>query len=843
MTPRATYRLQFHADFTFADAEAIVPYLHDLGISHVYASPITAATAGSSHGYDVADPTRINPELGGDDAFRSLAAALRARDMGAIVDIVPNHMAASPENPWWADVLQHGRESRYARFFDIDWSRHKGRLLLPVLGAPLDEVIAAGDLRLAEKDGRSVIQLYGEQHYPLEPKTAPSPNDLDSFNEGNRIGRELLNSLVQNQKYRLAWWRIGHDELNWRRFFSISELAGLRVEEPEVFDAVHELPLRLYREGLIDGLRIDHVDGLADPAAYLHRLRHRLTEEEPQRPAEAPAGPAYLVVEKILGPGEALPSDWPIDGTTGYEFMDQVSAVLHDPAGEAPLTEHWVALSGRPAAFEAEERQARGEIMRWEFGAQYAASAEAFLALAQRSPQTARYTRLMWFRAVEALLRIFPVYRTYGAKGGSPPSDAAVRERVRAHLREVVALGEAEVAEHILAWLAGEGPAQDHAGEAVRRFQQLSAPIAAKGVEDTAFYRYGRLLSRNDVGFDAEIFAAGAHGFHQAQAERARHWPASMLATATHDHKRGEDVRARLAVLSQVPGEWIEASDAWRKKLGQTAEGVDAGDLYMLLQMVVGAWPEGAEPADGAAMRGYAERLSAWQVKAVREAKLRSSWTDPDEEYEERLAGLIYVLMTGPTLKELRRDIHAFVETLEPRRRVNSLAQTFLHYSAPGVPDLYQGAEFADLSLVDPDNRRPVDYEERAQALAARSVEKQALIREMLALRQERPDVFLGGYEAVPVQGARAENLIAFVRSAEDGALLFMGQRGLAKAAAPGSFAAEEAEFWKGTTLALPKPHRLNGSGVVDLAELVRTGEEGLLPASLPVSVRLLGSG
>lgn len=806
MTPVATYRLQFHPGFTFADAEAIIPYLRDLGISHVYASPLAEARAGSSHGYDVIDPTRISQALGGEDGLVRLVAALRGAGMGLILDIVPNHVAAHPTNPWWADVLKHGEQSRYAAFFDIDWTRHDGRLLLPVLGHPLETVLEKGQAEIAERGGKQHLVLYGDQAYPLAP--------------GSLVPGDIAATL-EAQHYRLAWWRLGHDELNWRRFFSISELAGLRIEDQQVFSAVHELPLRLYRERLIDGLRIDHIDGLADPAAYLATLRARLAALDEERRD----GPAWLVVEKILGRGEQLPADWPVDGTTGYEFMDQVSLLLHEPAAEQPLTLHWVMVSDRPDTFASEELTARRQMLHWEFSAQLEACIDALLALAEHTPETALQSRAAWARAAESVLVLFPVYRTYGTGEDAAEADDAARAHVEQLLPAEAPPGEIELAQTILAWLAGEGPAAGEAGEFVHRFQQLSAPIAAKAVEDTAFYRYGRLLSRNDVGFDAARFSVSVEEFHRWQAERARNWPRSMLTTATHDHKRGEDVRARLFAASALAGDWVAASGDWLARMPGASE-VEAEDRYMLLQVLLGAWPEGVGADDGIALADYAGRLKTYAIKALREAKLRSSWAAPEEEYESKVLAAIDALVLAPGHSDLRREITALIDRLAPIERVKGLAQTFLRNTCPGIPDLYQGAELAERSLVDPDNRRAVDYALRARLLEERGHEKQRLLSDLLHLRSQHPAAFAQAYQAVEVTGEGAGDLIAFTRGLGAGRLLMLAALGLQSGDRVPEFA--DPRGWGGLTLAAPIDR--------PLAELIESGGN-LLATGLPCAI------
>ncbi|GGB23859.1 malto-oligosyltrehalose synthase [Sphingomonas metalli] len=752
MTPRATYRLQLHKDFTFADAERIVPYLARLGISHAYCSPITVAASGSTHGYDVVDPTRINPELGGEDGFRRFVAALRAHDMGTIIDIVPNHMGvAGGENNWWNDVLARGEDSEFAGVFDIDYSRP---IVLPVLGDPLLKALADGAIAV---EGDEVV-AYGEHRFPLRP---------EDRGVGPVEGDDLA-ALLDRQHYRLAWWRTADDELNWRRFFTVNELAGVRVGQEPVFERTHALYFRLWQEGLIDGVRIDHVDGLTDPAGYCRRLRARF-EAMPRDDGR----PAIIWVEKILGAGEPLAKDWGIDGTSGYDFMEEVAALLHDPVGEAPLGEAWAALSGRPADFAAEELQARQDVLSWQFEGQLTACVRAFVALAESDPDNV-LTPEMLRRAVERLLWIFPVYRTYGLGDQAPAADFAIREAARARVAPLIPPGEDFVVDAVLAWLAGDGPGDATlAAEAVRLFQQLSAPVAAKGVEDTAFYRYGRLLSRNDVGFDPLRFAGSIEEFHAAMEARARDWPRALLATATHDHKRGEDVRARLAVLSEVPDRWLAAVERWNGLAEQALAGVDPADAYMLWQTLYGAWPDGLAQDDAAGLAAFAERVKAWQQKALREGKLRSSWEAPQEDYEALVAGAIDALLDPERSAEILRDLTAFRDALARPAMANVLAQAALRLTVPGVPDTYQGTEWLDLSLVDPDNRRPVDYAARDAALAAKGDPKQALIAGLLALRREQPALFaMGGYRPLAVEGPQAGHILAFAREHEGERLL-----------------------------------------------------------------------
>lgn len=720
--PRATYRMQFHKGFTFADAEPQVPYLDRLGISHLYASPITVAAAGSTHGYDVIDPTRINPELGGEAGLRSLVAALHARGMGVVIDIVPNHMGvAGGGNAWWNDVLAKGQDSAHARVFDIDWSR---RLVLPVLGDTLTATLADGDLAI---EGDEVV-AYGEHRFPLRA----DGRDGD------------LAAVLDRQHYRLASWRVANDELNWRRFFTVNDLAGVRIEDPAVFEETHALYFRLYEEGLIQGVRVDHVDGLTDPIGYCRRLRERLGPD------------AWIVIEKILGAGEGQPVGWGVDGTSGYDFMEQAALLIHDPLGALPLEELWQDVSGRYQGFEAEEFEARQDLLAWQFAGQLDACVAAFVALNTDEAVTAAMLR----RAIERLLWVFPVYRTYGTGDAAAVQDAQIRGLVRERVSWLIPPGEAHVVDRILGWLAGEGPDQDRgdAADAVRRFQQLSAPIAAKSVEDTAFYRSGRLLSRNDVGFDANVLGIGIDEFHALMADRVRDVPRAMLTTATHDHKRGEDVRARLAVLSTIPDAWRTRVEAWEAMSFAWNHDVDGGDRYMLLQTIVGAWPD-AGPSDD-----FADRLKAWQQKALREGKLRSSWEAPDEAYEAAAAALVNSYLSDPRFVA---EVTAFVAEIAPAAEANTLVQTLLRYTVPGVPDLYQGTELADLSLVDPDNRRAVDYAARAALIGSDTAPaKFRLIADLLALRRSHPALFADGdYRPVAVDGS--DRILAFTRHAD----------------------------------------------------------------------------
>jgi (1->4)-alpha-D-glucan 1-alpha-D-glucosylmutase len=769
VTPRATMRLQLHKAFTFADAAALVPYIADLGISHVYSSPILTARAGSIHGYDVVDPTSINPELGGEQAFRDFVAVLRAAGLGLIVDIVPNHMAVgASDNPWWTDLLRHGRSSRYADFFDVDWEVDdpdlRGKVLAPFLGRPYGDALDAGEIRLVITASGEPMIRYFDSEFPIDPAEYAHIAECgaESFDPSNPGGRCNLHRLLQRQHYRLAWWGVAGDEINWRRFFDINGLAGLRIEVPTVFEATHATLFRLYAEGLIDGFRVDHVDGLSDPPGYCRQLRQRLQELAPGRHA-------YLVIEKILGSGESLPADWGVDGTSGYDFMNEVSALQHDQSSAPVLGQLWHSATRRPADFESEEVPARLETLLRGFEAQLTCVTRALHGVARSSRNTRDTSAAAIRRGIVALLSHFPVYRGYDAGSKRSASDQVAFAKALAAAKQTTPASAHTVLDQLDRWLGGE-PGDKMA---VTRFQQLSAPVAAKAVEDTAFYRYGRLLSRNDVGFDVARLGGSIAEFHRSCADRLAQFPDAMLATATHDHKRGEDLRARLAVVSEIPDQWAAFLNQCRALPGERPE---PADEIMLYQMIVGAWPLDLSATDRAGCNAFAERLAAWQQKALREAKLRTDWTAPNEGYEATARNFLFSLFApeGDFLPLAR----SFIEFIAAAGAVNGLAQAVLKLTVPGMPDFYQGTEFWDFSLVDPDNRRPVDYAARRRALAADAKPaeclmswrdgrvKQAIIHKLLDLRRQAPELFArGDYSPLPVSGTLENHIVAFTRS------------------------------------------------------------------------------
>ncbi|MFC3607322.1 malto-oligosyltrehalose synthase [Stutzerimonas tarimensis] len=839
----STLRLQFHRDFTLNDAAALVPYFARLGISHVYASPLLTARPGSMHGYDVIDPTRINPELGGETALRAFIDTLHEHGMGLILDIVSNHMAVGGRgNAWWLDVLEWGQRSPYAKFFDIEWHSPdpllEGLLLVPVLGVDYGEALLDGQIKIKlEVDHGQLYAEYYEHCFPLTPpsygellrgadeprlrtlaqhfdalRTEPAPyttavqlrselatllkdpevcaalgTSLQTYDSTTEEGFRRLHNLLERQHYRVASWRTAADDINWRRFFDINELGGLRVERPAVFEETHAKVFELIREGLVDGLRIDHVDGLANPRGYCRRLRRRVDRLVASRSGETHL-PIY--VEKILGAGEQLRGDWGVDGTTGYEFMNQVSLLQHDPAGESVLSQLWSETTERTTDFLEEARQARQLVLTGPLAGDFETVAQALLVVARSDLMTRDITLGAIRRALLELIVHFPVYRTYVSACGRSAEDEPFFQQALEGARNSLNEGEWPLLEHLSRWLGGEnlhdvprGAARKARRYACTRFQQLTSPAAAKAVEDTACYRSAVMLSRNDVGFDPQLFSEPPANFHAACQARAQRFPRNLLTTATHDHKRGEDTRARMAVISERAEWFAEAVRRWRDEAAplrqELADGPapSAADELILIQTLLGSWPLDLAPDDSSGMKEYCERILKWQEKALREAKLRTSWTDPNEAYESACRAYTEALLITEEAKSLRLEIAAAADHIAPAGALNSLVQTLLRLTTPGIPDLYQGAEFWDFSLVDPDNRRPVDFASRDHALdeaddvtelIARWHDgriKQWIISRTLAFRQACPALFTAGsYVPLEVEGDQAERVLAFAR-------------------------------------------------------------------------------
>ena len=671
--PVSSYRLQLSPQFTFAAALEVLPYLDLLGVDHLYLSPILQARPGSAHGYDVADPTRVSDDLGGEEALRALSEAAAGRGMGLIADIVPNHMAADESNPWWWDVLRLGRDSPHAIAFDIDWDAPgaAGAVVLPVLGEHVEDAVASGALRLSE-DGAELA--YHDRRFPLAPGTE------------RRAASDLVGALAE-QHHRLCFWRDGLERLNYRRFFDVSDLVALRAEDAEVFRRSHELVLRLVGEGVLRGLRVDHVDGLADPAAYLRRLREA-------------AGDAYIVVEKILAPCERLPVGWPVEGTTGYEFLAIAGGMFVDPGGAAAISERYVAATGRPADPERTALSAKREML--------AALFEPDLERVLRRADSAGIRGDGVREAVEALTVHLGVYRTYADRDGLPAEDAERLERAASAARGE--LGDAGGAlQAVVDVVARPTPGTL---PFVSAWQQLTGPAAAKGVEDTALYRDTRLVARNEPGLDPSFMSSTPADLHEWARSVAGGHP--MTTTSTHDTKRGEDVRSRVAALSHMPDVWLGFWERWRdRSLG----GADASADWLLLQTLAGSWPVGDADRDG-----YADRIDAYMVKALREAKEGTSWLDPDEAYERRFADRARGLLDDG---EFRAALDEIARALAPVGGAISAGQLVAKLLSPGCPDTYWGNECARLTLVDPDNRRPVPFAD-AERLLGRLVEQHA---------------------------------------------------------------------------------------------------------------------
>lgn len=853
---RATVRLQLNHAFDFLAAAEQVPYFAALGLSHVYLSPIAMARPGSMHGYDVINPMIVNPELGGEPALARLIQTLHTHGMGAILDIVPNHMAADVANPWWNDVLAMGRASRYAHYFDIDWHapHTNGKLWLPILGVPLEQALARDELKVERHIGGTTLALSvpGAKLPISEPslrllfelsgqtlphfKTAADAVDavrlamqdenlhahIDRTIDQLHRDKALMRRFLDLQHYRLAWWRSGNQVINYRRFFDIDSLVALATERDDVFDAVHALPLRLIREGMIDGLRIDHVDGLAHPRDYLRKLRlraDRAARTDPRQPARR----ITLHVEKILAHSETLRDEWPVDGTTGYDFMNQVSALLHDQQGHAELARAWETMSGRSKHFGDEEHIARRQILETALATDLGRCMRALIRYVADTPESGDLTPWALQRALSELLEQMPVYRTYLGTGTISDEDRHTLEHVferamkdgdpdlithRAYLRQ-------HLLETKARWLNTLSERR-HLQMARRLFEQLSTTLNAKAVEDTAFYRYGALLSRNEVGSDPRVTAMDAHRFHAIMQQRVDAWPRSLLATATHDHKRGEDVRARLAVLSERAHWFVDQASRWMLEL-EGPNRPSPGASWMLLQTLLGAWPLNLHADDEGGLRDFAERVEQWLLKAEREAKLQTRWTTPQPIYEEACKATVRDLLVSPRYERLRRDIHAAARSLDAPGALNGLAATTLRLTAPGVPDLYQGTEYWDQSLVDPDNRRPVDYAARRgsfdgnllpdQLLAdyRNGVIKQQLIHRLLRARRRWPDLFLrASYEPLQVTGWRRNHVVAFLRRHESHLLLVAVPRLCADGMVNDDRPLVDKDFWGDTAVPFP---------------------------------------
>jgi (1->4)-alpha-D-glucan 1-alpha-D-glucosylmutase len=840
--PIATYRLQLSADFNFDAAASVVPYLRALGITHLYASPFMKARKGSTHGYDIIDHAEFNPELGGEAGFERLSAALKKHDLGLILDFVPNHVGVHfADNPWWLDVLEWGQASPHAVSFDIDWEllpyRARGGVLLPIIGSSYGHALEHGEIELrydpdegsfsawyfehrlpiaperyseilrtivkeadaeADASGKDILALASRYHGLRRPnrKEAPAfkaeltaiPGSADAIARGieayragpDRPAQTLaLHHLLERQHYRLGHWRLASSDINYRRFFDVNSLAGLRVEDAGTFEATHLLVRRLIADGKLQGLRLDHIDGLRDPVQYFQRLRRLIRGAQGDR-----VKPFYMVIEKILGEGEKLPAFSGVHGTTGYEWMNTITQVLVDGNGLEPLDEIFRQISSQSPKLEPILKEAKRRVLETLLTSEFIVLTRLLARIASGHYSTRDYSEDSLRQALELYVLHFPVYRTYLTSSGASAHDRALIsqtiERARADwfaadegifdfLRDTLTID-----------LIEPGRAA-HSATRVRRFalkvQQFTGPMMAKSLEDTTFYRYHRLLALNEVGGDPSAKALSLDAFHQAMRTRAREWPHGMTATATHDTKRGEDARARIMALSEIPGEWTSAVARW--KILNAPHLVVDGEMrapsatfeYMLYQALLGAW----QPGDDS----FPERMQAYALKAAREGKEETSWLNPDEAYEAGVETFLERILDRSISADFLSSLETLAQRLSLLGALNSLSQLTLKATMPGVPDFYQGTEFWDFSLVDPDNRRPVDFVERARVLGSletpdwdRLVQdwpsghlKLAWTRHLLKLRTELSDVFTSGdYQPLEVSGPHRDHVIAFAR-------------------------------------------------------------------------------
>jgi malto-oligosyltrehalose synthase/4-alpha-glucanotransferase len=902
--PRATYRLQFNAAFTFMQAADLVPYLHELGVSHCYASPYLRARPGSPHGYDIIDHGSLNPEIGSLEDYRQWVSALHGHGMGQILDVVPNHMGVGgSDNAWWLGVLENGPASVYAQFFDIDWEPAKlelqGKVLLPTLGNHYGSVLENGELELKFDAARGEFSVfYYEHRFPLDPATYPTllghrierlvmslgpenplvlefqslvtgfqhlpprrdtrpqrvmERDRDKeirkqhlvrlceaspevrrFVEGNTkefsgqpgdpASFDLLHRLLEAQAYRLAYWRVASDEINYRRFFDINDLAGLRQENEEVFEATHRLVRDLIAQGDVDGLRIDHPDGLQNPLQYYQRLARyaarRLvtplaTETGDNDLGGKPRAP-YVVVEKILAAYEHLPEDWAVQGTTGYDFANQVNGLFVYPGSEQQLDQIYAQFIGRRLDFDELLYERKKLIMKVALASELNVLANQLERISETDRHSRDYTLIGLRDALMEVVACFPVYRTYVYGDHISTDDRRYVEWAVGRAKSRNRAADVTIFDFIRSALLPEaGSVHDEATRQelmafAMKFQQYTAPVMAKGLEDTSFYVYNRLVSLNEVGGDPRRYGVSLAAFHRSNQEKVKRWPHSMLGTSTHDSKRAEDVRARIDVLSEVPAEWRKHLTRWTR-LNRRKKRISDGrpipfrnDEYLLYQTLVGAWPLETLSADE--LEQFRQRIASYMLKAVREAKVETSWVNPNQEYEEALVHFIQGLLSGPDRNPFLADFLPFQRRVSHFGMLNSLSQVLLKLTCPGVPDIYQGSEVWDFSLVDPDNRRPVDYARRGAMLeelrqltprtkgtmsdgVRRLVDtledgraKMYLTWRGLAARRDWPELFeYGDYVPLATEGTYGEHLCAFSRSHGTQTLILIAPRWYAR--------------------------------------------------------------
>jgi (1->4)-alpha-D-glucan 1-alpha-D-glucosylmutase len=873
--PLATYRLQLTANFDFDAAAAVVPYLKALGVTHLYASPFMKARKGSTHGYDIVDHAQFNPELGGEAGFQRLSAALQRHDLGLILDFVPNHVGVHfADNPWWLDTLEWGQASPHAVSFDIDWEllpyRTRGGVLLPIVGSSYGEALEKGEIELRyDADEGSFSAWYFEHRLPIAPeryseilRTVAREAGVEDSTEGRRIlalasrygglrhpnrkeapafkaelkaieggaaiitrGLEAyraapdraaqtlaLHHLLERQHYRLGHWWLASSDINYRRFFDVNTLAGLRVEDVGTFDAIHRLVRTLVATGQLQGLRIDHIDGLRDPAQYFQRLRRMI------RTAQGNAArPLYMVIEKILGEHEALRPFAGVHGTTGYEWLNAIARVLVDDRGLDALDEIWRQISNTSPRLDPVLKAAKRRVIDTLLTSEFTVLSRLLARIAAGHYSTRDFSADSLRQALELYVLHFPIYRTYLTSAAATAHDHAL---ISATIKQARADWFAAddgifdfLRDALTMDLIGPGRAL-HGAPRVRRFalkvQQFTGPVMAKSLEDTAFYRYHRLLALNEVGGDPAARGLSIDAFHAAMRNRASEWPHGMTATATHDTKRGEDARARLLALAELPGEWASTVARW--KILNAPHLVSDGQMrapsaafeYMLYQALVGAWPVG----DGD--EKFLQRMQAYALKAAREGKQETSWLNPNQAYEAGVQTFLARILDRAGSAEFVDSLQTLGRRMALLGALNSLSQLTLKATMPGVPDFYQGTEFWDLSLVDPDNRRPVDFAARAAALAQadrpdwdRLVEawpnghlKLAWTRHLLELRTELADAFThGDYQPLPVSGPHRDHVIAFARRHGDQAAIVAVARALAPMSEGGRVWPRAADF------------------------------------------------
>lgn len=841
--PLATYRLQLTVNFDFDKAAKVVPYLKSLGITHLYVSPVLKARKGSMHGYDTVDHSQFNPELGGEAGFARLSEALKKHDIGLIIDFVPNHVGVHfADNRWWLDVLEWGQASPHAVSFDIDWDqlpyRSRGGVLLPILGASYGEALERGEIELRyDPDEGSFSAWYFEHRLPIAPerygeilrmvvkeadaadtvagkrllslaahhkgprrpnrKEAPAfkaelkeiAGSADIITHGlaayraakDRPAQTLaLHHLLERQHYKLGHWRLASSDINYRRFFDVNGLAGLRVEDASTFAATHRLVKQQIDEGKLQGIRLDHIDGLRDPAQYCQRLRRLV------RDAQGNTKPFYTVIEKILCEHEKLPRFAGIQGTTGYEWMNAITQVLVDAKGLEALDETWRQISNRPPRLAPYVKDAKRRVLETLLTSEFTVLTRLLARIANGHYSTRDFSADSLRQAFELYVLHFPVYRTYLTHGGPTALDRKLIDDTIARARAEWFAADEGIFDFLRDALTmdllkpGHPP---HSAPRVRRFalkvQQFTGPMMAKSLEDTAFYQFHRLLALNEVGGDPASKGLTIPAFHEAMRARAREWPQGMTATATHDTKRGEDARARIAALSEIPGEWTSAVARWKVlnashiALNDNLRAPSATFEYMLYQTLLGARPLQGPDA------GFVERIQAYALKAAREGKEETSWLNPHEAYESGVKSFIEKILDPMQSGEFLESLRTLARRVALLGALNSLSQLTLKVTLPGVPDFYQGTEFWDLSLVDPDNRRPVDFAARQAALTALEAPgwshlvktwpdgqlKLAWMRHLLKQRNKLAEVFAqGDYQPLEVRGAHADHVIAFAR-------------------------------------------------------------------------------